>query len=97
MSDSTVTPDSPCPYCGYVTDRSSNLSHPDDEQPRPPRPGDVGLCLSCGGVAVFDDDMRLREPTPVEHGRFQGDSAIAIAVDAILRVRRWRGPLRRRS
>jgi uncharacterized Zn finger protein len=29
-------------------------------------PGDVSLCIGCGDLRVFDDELGLREPTEVE-------------------------------
>lgn len=42
-------PQSLCPKCGYAMDAVTNATGS-----RAPRDGDLGLCLSCGAVLVFD-------------------------------------------
>jgi hypothetical protein len=31
-----------------------------------PTEGDYSMCLACGHIAVFNADLSLREPTPME-------------------------------
>lgn len=31
-----------------------------------PKPGDLSLCLSCGGPALFTDTLHIRKLTPAE-------------------------------
>jgi hypothetical protein len=31
-----------------------------------PEPGNVSLCLNCGHLALYDDNLMLREPTAEE-------------------------------
>lgn len=40
-----------------------------------PRPGNVGLCVYCGLLSVFDEDLQLREPTPAERLTLQRSPA----------------------
>jgi hypothetical protein len=48
-----------CRHCGYVTDCVSYIM---DEAVKP-APNDVNLCLKCGALYVFSEDLSLREPT----------------------------------
>lgn len=54
-----LQPNSTCPTCGYVMNASSCA----DTDPRPPEPGDISLCLCCGELLVFDQEMLLRVPS----------------------------------
>jgi predicted nucleic-acid-binding Zn-ribbon protein len=44
-----------CPYCGHNFD---SASMPGDETIRPV-PGDITLCIKCGEVSQFGDEMEL--------------------------------------
>lgn len=50
---STTLPLSACAICGADFDTASGAGHD-----RPPRPGDVTMCLHCGGVHRFDAKLR---------------------------------------
>lgn len=51
-----------CPHCGALLDAASDLGR----LRRRPNPGDVSLCIHCGGWMVFTDDLGLRAPTSDE-------------------------------
>lgn len=38
-----------------------------------PDPGDISLCLECGNIAVFGDNLELRQPTWQESLEFEQD------------------------
>jgi hypothetical protein len=59
---STQTSKDQCPFCGYKVDHASSL----DGKHRPSE-GDISLCLSCAQILIFDEDLKLREPTPEEY------------------------------
>lgn len=52
-----------CVICGYQFDCASR---PNNNQEGRPRPGDFSLCLKCGEIYVFKDDMTIRLPTVAE-------------------------------
>lgn len=52
MSDLT------CPRCGYHMDTSSSVM----DDGAVPRPGDVTICMNCGGLLAFDEDLRVQLP-----------------------------------
>jgi hypothetical protein len=58
MSVETETPVSKCVECGSELDRVSG--------PCAPKPGDLSLCLECGSLNAFADDLSLRPPTDDE-------------------------------
>jgi hypothetical protein len=52
------TPSSACCECGKRLNGAAG--------PREPRPGDLLLCIGCGSLNVFGEDLRLRRPTDDE-------------------------------
>jgi len=66
-------PESPCPWCGCVCDRASEMmpGSYDSGPAAPPQPGAPSVCLYCGGINVFGEDMLLRKMTPAETLRLQ--------------------------
>lgn len=53
-------PESACPWCGTPTSGSGST------QEKPPEPGDHTICVRCGGVASYTDQMHLRKITGEE-------------------------------
>lgn len=69
-----------CLHCGKILDAASGV----DDDDMPPKPGDVSICFYCGNIAVFGDNLLLRQPTDKE--------IIALAGDRqLLAVQRARG------
>jgi hypothetical protein len=31
-----------------------------------PKPGDISLCMACGAISIFTDDLHMRPPTTEE-------------------------------
>lgn len=50
-------PISKCPVCGYKMDSATCVG---DERAMP-RPNEISLCLKCGEVMAFNDDLSLRQ------------------------------------
>lgn len=75
-----------CPTCGYLLDAVTGAT-----ASRPPKAGDVGVCISCGSVLVLDGSglpVRLAEPDDVQL-RPEAQRVLDAAVATIQR----RGPL----
>lgn len=51
-----------------------------------PTPGDVAVCLYCGHIMIWEEDMELREPTDEEAFSMAGDPDL---VNAMRLVRYW--------
>lgn len=63
MTDSTSrTPITLCWHC----DRALDAATPVDDDDPVPTPGAISLCLYCGAVGIFGDELVLRPPTEAE-------------------------------
>lgn len=49
--------ESNCPQCNYFMDASTSIDGDEDIKPSP---GDISLCIKCGAMLDFDDDMKLQ-------------------------------------
>jgi hypothetical protein len=57
------TPATRCPGCGLVLNAATNL-----EGANLPVPGDLSVCLGCGGMMRFTDELRV---VPLEEEDFE--------------------------
>ncbi len=64
-----------CPGCKISLQASDVVVGP----PCEPSPGDVSVCLHCGHLGVWDDDLGLREPTDAELVEIAGNVVLAHA------------------
>lgn len=60
-----------CPHCGTKLDSLGDL-----EDGRPPGPGDVSVCVRCGGVMVIGEGLGVRAATKEEMRVFDRDPEI---------------------
>lgn len=56
-------PKDQCPECGYVIDSTSEAYNYGGARPQS---GDISMCLSCGYLSVFNEDLTRRRPTKEE-------------------------------
>lgn len=54
--DGKPLPPSACPSCGHLMDAAMCISKPAGR----PEPGDLSLCLKCGEILVYADQLKLR-------------------------------------
>lgn len=78
----TRLPQSKCCECGHQMDACSG--------PCEPSPGDLTLCINCGSLNVFADDLTLRYPTDDEFFAAAADSDLQRMRRAILALPRPR-------
>lgn len=74
-------PESKCLGCGIANDAATPVADDHD-----PNPGSITICLECGYIMAYDDDLKLRELTRDEQIGIAGDERIL----AIQRVRKMR-------
>jgi hypothetical protein len=65
-------PLSECPHCHYKMDCATCVDKPEEL----PKPDDVTICLKCGEVLVFTENMGLRLPTLYEYEKYGTDPRI---------------------
>jgi hypothetical protein len=67
-------PKSKCLACGVRMDRATNMF---DGQLKP-SPEDFTICLKCGHLMIFADDLRVRELTTKEIVKIAGDKRVLL-------------------
>lgn len=67
MKINIEVPPSPCLGCGEINDSAST------REDYTPVPGSYALCAYCGHIAIFADDLTLRNPTDAEMIEIAGD------------------------
>lgn len=71
----TRTPVSPCASCGQPLDTTEGVS----DDIATPKPGDITVCLVCGHLAAFADDLTMRPLTREEQIEIAGNPDILAA------------------
>lgn len=64
-------PSSPCTNCGKQLDGATSV-----DCDAPPDPGDMTVCIYCGHLMAFNEDLQLRDLTPAEQINVAGDERI---------------------
>lgn len=72
VGKSRKTKPSSCLSCGYKIDAATSVG----STTRKPKPGDFNVCISCGHIAAFADDLSLRELTDAEMVEVAGNKAV---------------------
>ena len=85
-------PSTVCLGCGEKIDGATKVSGVGEDDSSPD-PGSITVCLMCGHIQAYDDDLRLRELTPVEQLDIAGDPRIL----AIQRARALTEPKERKQ
>jgi endogenous inhibitor of DNA gyrase (YacG/DUF329 family) len=67
-------PEMRCTNCGKSLDRAAGI----DNDARP-EPGDASICIECGHLMTWGENMELRDPTTDEIIEFAGDPRIIVA------------------
>jgi DNA-directed RNA polymerase subunit RPC12/RpoP len=67
----TRMPEYRCLDCGAVHDAATNFAG------ETPSSGSVSICAECGAIALFDDFLQLRRPTPAERASIERATGFA--------------------
>jgi DNA-directed RNA polymerase subunit RPC12/RpoP len=79
------TPGSDCLNCGKLMTGATGAGG------RTPKADDVAMCLYCGHVMIYGDDLALREPTDAEMIDIAGDPELVAFSKARAKARAtWR-------
>lgn len=74
-----------CLNCGHEIDGAYNPPVPGQEKSHRPEPGSITMCLYCGELMAFTDQLLLRELTPSEHVEVVRDHRPLVMVAAAAR------------
>jgi hypothetical protein len=55
-----IVPASPCTHCGEPNDGAASL------EGATPKPGDITICMECGNIMAFAEDLTVRNLTNEE-------------------------------
>jgi hypothetical protein len=72
QDESALTPPSTCRICGYPFDRARGMTA------FAPQPGDISICLNCGVLSLFADDLTPRPLTNQERAKVPNKALLAI-------------------
>lgn len=73
-----------CLSCGRFNDRVSSVGDED----RAPGPGDITICITCGHIMAFAEDMGLRELNNEEIIEIAGDPLIVRLQEARVKAQK---------
>jgi hypothetical protein len=71
-----------CPHCHRSNDGHTDVDDLDTESPKDPEPGDLSICLYCGGLGQFDADMALKVPGEETLNTVLSDESVVRAIFA---------------
>jgi hypothetical protein len=74
-----------CLACGHAVDAATNF-----EADARPKPSDWTICINCGHLMAFDDELHLRELTTAERDEAAKDLRIGRMQAAQAELKRWR-------
>jgi hypothetical protein len=83
-------PPSACTNCGHVMDVASSVSENDNDNNPQPEAGAFTICITCGHIMAFADDLMLRDLTDEEIVMVAGDKRIIAVQQARAHVLRDR-------
>jgi len=78
---------SPCPGCGEILNGASFVGEGADASPNP---GDITVCIGCGEIIAFADDLTLRGLTDEEMIEIAADPDILAIQRARAAWRQWK-------
>jgi hypothetical protein len=82
LRETVIEPDA-CPFCGHILDRvTAGPQNPGAT----PEPGDVTICIQCGGLLIMDERVRVRPPTREEQAQVMTDPGVVRLIEAIANV-----------
>lgn len=77
---------SSCPNCHKVLDGATGVDDGGVNDDLMPDPGDATVCLYCGHLCIYGNDLRLRHPTSGEMSEIAGDPKMVAIVKARAKV-----------
>ncbi len=90
LGDDNRVPPSACTNCGMVMDDATGVTDDDHKGDIVPDPGDFTVCINCGHVMAFTNDLTLRDLTDIEIRMVAGDKRLIMIQQARANVLRDR-------
>jgi hypothetical protein len=79
LGEMTDMPEHACLNCGSINDALSAIA----EEKVKPSPGDATICIKCGHLMIFDDNLQVRNPTSEELIELAGDIRLVATMTAL--------------
>lgn len=77
-----------CPHCHTAMDQASGVVDKSAKNaPLKPKPNDFTICIQCGYVAAFAENLSLRPLTKAEQAKVDADPRITRSVQALRMMR----------
>jgi hypothetical protein len=73
-----------CLVCGGVLDAATESS---GDSTIVPQPDDITMCIHCGHIMAFSDELKMRELTPDERRMVERDPRVLRMSEAMSRIR----------
>lgn len=73
-----------CSVCNHVLNAASQVNGN-----KMPAPDDITLCIGCGNIAVFNDDLELRQPTLEESIKLKKNKNLMHIQEIIFSVKKF--------
>lgn len=74
LADSVPMPECKCLDCGHKFDWSAAVT--EDGKSINPDPGDISICINCGHIMAFKDDLTVRQLTDEEMRSVAGNPVV---------------------
>ena len=71
MSEVTKLDYSYCPHCRTKVNAAGSI-----DKPATPKPGDINICFYCANINIYDEDLKVRLPTPEEIEEISKDQSV---------------------
>jgi len=77
-------PENRCPRCGHKLDRASGVN-----SGSAPATGDLSVCIQCGELLIFLEDLRIRSLSPAEFEELEIETkALLVKTQLVMRAAR---------
>jgi hypothetical protein len=70
-----------CVDCGKIIDTATGAGQPN--------PGDVAICIQCGHIAIFANDLSLHEPNDSEIHKIAGNKKVLRTQKILEKFHQW--------
>jgi hypothetical protein len=80
-----LVPEARCPDCRKLMDAASGVNDGEGG----PTPGSIAICFYCHHLAIYGEDMKLRNPTDEEVVEIAGHPDVVRAMTMLGKFKQW--------